>query len=281
MKKVCKIVAVAIAVIFVLGIVAACGKTVEVESVTLDKTAVTLDVGASTRLTATVAPSDATNKTVTWSSSDASVATVSDGTVTAVAEGTTTVTATAGGKSATCTVTVNVPVVYTVTADEWTAAIAGLADAQNFTLLQGGAYIRMADGSRAVYYYPTKQQEPYEPALGAYVEKSDTDYKGYAFDEDTQKWELDYDVTWYIMTTVVMEPVAEVLGAVDYSKLVYDAETHMYTYTDTEGQRTFKFIFQDKQLYWARWEYYIESMSTWEELKDLGTTVVESPLPKD
>ncbi|MBR0532706.1 MAG: Ig-like domain-containing protein, partial [Bacteroidales bacterium] len=55
---------------------------------------------------ATVAPSNATDKTVTWSSSNSSVATVQGGTVTGVAEGTATITATAGGKSATCQVTV-------------------------------------------------------------------------------------------------------------------------------------------------------------------------------
>ena len=183
MKKVCKIVAVAIAVMFVLGIVAACGKTVEVESVTLDKTAVTLDVGASTRLTATVAPSDATDKTVTWSSSDASVATVSDGTVTAVAEGTTTVTATAGGKSATCTVTVNVPVVYTVTADEWTAAIAVLKETENFTYYyMDSSYIYKIDGTQAVVYGPVEGSDTLLPIT--YIVKDGDEYE---YDEEEQK----------------------------------------------------------------------------------------------
>ena len=52
-------------------------------------------------------PDNATNKTVIWSSSNASVASVdANGTVTAVAEGSATITAKAGDKSATCTVTV-------------------------------------------------------------------------------------------------------------------------------------------------------------------------------
>ena len=83
--------------------------TVAVTGVTLDKESVTdLWVKKTASLTATVAPSDATNKTVTWSSSDENVATVSNGTVTAVGVGTATITVTTvdGAKTATCTVTV-------------------------------------------------------------------------------------------------------------------------------------------------------------------------------
>jgi len=80
---------------------------VPAESVTLSAStlALTLDGTASGTLTATVAPADTTD-TVTWSSSDPAVAAVSGGTVTAKKVGTATVTATAGGKSASCTVTV-------------------------------------------------------------------------------------------------------------------------------------------------------------------------------
>lgn len=83
--------------------------TVPVTGVTLNKTTLALAVDGTETLTATVAPSDATNKTVTWTSSDASVATVSNGTVTAVKVGTATITATTedGGHTATCAVTVS------------------------------------------------------------------------------------------------------------------------------------------------------------------------------
>ena len=84
---------------------------VEVSGVTLSQPTLALEAGKTGTLTATVQPSNATNKTVTWSSSNTSVATVSNGTVTAVAEGTATITATAGGKSATCQVTVSKKVV--------------------------------------------------------------------------------------------------------------------------------------------------------------------------
>ena len=81
-------------------------QTVSVESVTLSDPPATLFVDGTTTLIATVAPENATDKTVTWTSSDETVATVTDGTVTAKKAGTATITAKAGEKSDTCTVTV-------------------------------------------------------------------------------------------------------------------------------------------------------------------------------
>lgn len=91
------------------GIKGYCKVTVaprEVESVTVEPASLTLEVGQSETLTATVSPGNADDKTVIWHSSDTDVATVEDGVVTAVSEGTATITATADGKSATCLVTV-------------------------------------------------------------------------------------------------------------------------------------------------------------------------------
>lgn len=69
----------------------------------------TLDKGDTLALIATVLPSNATNKTVAWESSDTDIATVDEsGVVTAVGPGSATITATADGKSATCDVTVEV-----------------------------------------------------------------------------------------------------------------------------------------------------------------------------
>ena len=83
---------------------------VEVTGITLDQESLTLKAGKTAKLTATITPGNATDKTVTWSSSNESVATVGeDGTVTAVAEGDATITATANGGeniTATCVVTV-------------------------------------------------------------------------------------------------------------------------------------------------------------------------------
>lgn len=95
--------------------------TIKVEKIAvtwveLNKTEVTLAPEATETLTATVSPNDATYKTVTWSTSDSDVATVEDGVVTAVADGTATITVTStddNTKTATCTVTVETPVVET------------------------------------------------------------------------------------------------------------------------------------------------------------------------
>lgn len=76
--------------------------------VELDDDAIELSVGGTSTLTATVSPENATNKAVTWTSSDESVATVEDGVVTAVATGNATITVTTvdGGFTDTCSVTV-------------------------------------------------------------------------------------------------------------------------------------------------------------------------------
>ena len=80
---------------------------VDVTGVTVSKSSVTVKTGETVTVNATVTPSNATNKSIKWTSSNTSVATVSNGTVKAVAKGTATITATsANGKTATATVTV-------------------------------------------------------------------------------------------------------------------------------------------------------------------------------
>ena len=80
-------------------------------SVTLNKSELTLDKGQSETLTATIEPSDADDKVITWTSSKSGVASVdSTGKVTALSKGTTVITATAGKKTATCNVTVRQPI---------------------------------------------------------------------------------------------------------------------------------------------------------------------------
>ena len=82
---------------------------INVTGITLSQASASVNAGSSLSLTATITPDNATEKSVTWSSSNTSIATVdSDGQVTAVAAGTATITATTvdGGFTATCTVTV-------------------------------------------------------------------------------------------------------------------------------------------------------------------------------
>ena len=83
---------------------------VAVTGVTLNKTTTSFEVGETETLIATVQPTTATNQAVTWSTTDATIATVdAAGKVTGVAEGTATITVTTtdGNFTASCTVTVN------------------------------------------------------------------------------------------------------------------------------------------------------------------------------
>ena len=82
--------------------------TIAVSGVSLSKTSMTLVEGDSETISATVSPSNATNQTVSWSSSPSDVASVDGGKVTALKPGKATVTVTTadGGKTATCSVTV-------------------------------------------------------------------------------------------------------------------------------------------------------------------------------
>ena len=80
---------------------------VDVTGVTVSKSSVTVKTGETVTVNATVTPSNATNKSIKWTSSNTSVATVSNGVITGVAEGTATITATSNnGKTATVKVTV-------------------------------------------------------------------------------------------------------------------------------------------------------------------------------
>ena len=99
------------------GKTASCTVTVKaarvpVSSVTLDRSTLELSVDGTARLTATVRPENADDRTVVWQSSREDVATVSGGIVRGVAEGSTVISATAGGVKAECSVTVSQALVW-------------------------------------------------------------------------------------------------------------------------------------------------------------------------
>ena len=81
---------------------------IPVQSVSLSAVTMTLNESESKTLTATVLPANATDRAVVWSVLPAGFATVTNGVVTGIKAGNCTVTATAGGKSASCAVTVEV-----------------------------------------------------------------------------------------------------------------------------------------------------------------------------
>lgn len=122
---------------------------VEVATVTLNKVEAELtEAGATVQLTATVAPENATDKAITWTSSDDKVATVdANGLVTAVANGTATITATAAnGVKAECVITVKIAVVDGIEAIEAVEnaviyTITGKAVQGDVKTLERGIYI--------------------------------------------------------------------------------------------------------------------------------------------
>ena len=115
---------------------------VPVTGVTLSQAAAALTVGGTLTLTPTVQPSNATNKNVTWTSSNTAIATVSNGLVTAIAQGSATITVATqdGNKTAVCAVTVNpgstaftLGTVTFATAQTWTIGAQMWSDAVQAT----------------------------------------------------------------------------------------------------------------------------------------------------
>ena len=124
---------------------------VAVSEVTLSRTALTMTVGDTEKLTATVLPEHAGYDGLVWSSNNTSVALVDvEGLVTAVSAGNATITATVGGKQATCEVTVAdaVPEGLTVTTYEalLEALRTGGASADVPTLIMLGSDITIPAG---------------------------------------------------------------------------------------------------------------------------------------
>lgn len=119
--------------------------TIAVSAVAVNPTTAAVKPGATVTLSATVTPEDATDKTITWSSSDEKVATVDGGKVTGVAEGTATITATtkSGDKTATCTVTVSedAPAVIEDTLEGYITADRTIS-AANKNFLKGFVYVK-------------------------------------------------------------------------------------------------------------------------------------------
>lgn len=101
------------------------------KSISLNKTELALRKGKTEKLSVTYNPEDADEKDVTWTSSAPSVATVTDGKVDALKDGTTVITATVGDKTATCTVTVKEELLQSISLNK---ASIELAKNENQTL---------------------------------------------------------------------------------------------------------------------------------------------------
>ena len=170
------------------GLTAECTITVDsipVESVTLDKTTATVMEGRTLQLNATVLPENATDKTVTWTSSNSAIASVDQtGKVTGEAVGgPVTITATAGSKSATCAVTVEeyvAPTGYVILIDGY--ALSNVHAADNVELVNSTNY--HYKGLNGVEYTEAVANNPPDSILwtitettgGYYIQDSEGNY---------------------------------------------------------------------------------------------------------
>lgn len=120
--------------------IASCVKepqVIQVTGITIDSSSLILTEGESAKLTATISPSNADNQGIIWPSSNASIASVSNGRVSAVSVGSATITAKSddGGKTATCNITVSSKIV----------AVVGVSlDKASLELTEGGEYTLIA-----------------------------------------------------------------------------------------------------------------------------------------
>lgn len=163
-------------------------KPVNVESVTLDKASLSMTVGDTENLTATVLPNNATDKNIVWKSSNTSVATVDEGKVKAVGEGSTVITVTtANQKTAECKIFVEKKPMTNTTVedvDDYTHTVKNgnpydiLADyvKENGNKTSSGSYIMVLYSSSDLTAYISVRNDDSIELLVTFYENIDDDY---------------------------------------------------------------------------------------------------------
>ena len=195
---------------------------VEVTGVTLDKTELTLAPKATARLEATVTPENVTDKTVTWTSDNETVATVDEnGTVTALAKGTATITATIGDFTATCQVNVNTKPVLKAGVSATKEDISMVGYAYNLPELQYNEVFEDPDGDTlnyTSYFYQRSTDggetwsEPanFEPSLFGFTTIQFTETKVGTYIYRFRAWDgTEYSDDTYTLTLHVSDTVSE------------------------------------------------------------------------
>jgi hypothetical protein len=209
-------------------------EVIAVSGVSLDKTAATIFVGGTETLSAVITPSNATNQTVTWTSSNTVVATVANGVVSAAAAGTAIITVTTedGNFTADCTVTVALP----AAGDPSTHSISGVN--VPFRYVPDGSFQRDSTSSnisiitRGYWMGETVvTQELFEAVMGI----NPSEFDGTAGKEpesgEIQNQRPVEMVSWYdaiafcnkLSLSAGKEPVYSVSGITDWADLVYSA----------------------------------------------------------
>ena len=192
--------------------------TVHVTGVTLNKNSTSIEEGETEQLTETVAPSNATDKSVTWSTSNSSVATVSNGLVTAVSPGSAniTVTTTDGGYTATCAVTVTAAVKTTyalaTSMEPGKTYVVANGNASTTTVASISSY--NANSMRNTYLNVTADLSSLSSGSTYHVSGSGT---AYITGVVTVDWTIDTDVTY---SSGVSVPFTQVVTSGQGSSIV-------------------------------------------------------------
>ena len=263
--------------------------TVPVTGVKLNKETLELFTDGSENLTATVEPGNATNKALTWSTSDNTVATVDEnGTVTAVGAGEATITATAGGITATCVVHVRKPATveasgstnlsFTTDRNEFTLTATVHAQGNDLNPKDGSWTWTVADADVvALSGSPTWRSQSYSISRQAFtIEGTGTTTITAIYDDGTYRGSVDFKVriskpsppdpiSYY---NIYVEDVCDGVE-VSTSKQVVREGGSINVYVEKD---TARYTFDNFKVYYKR-SYY----GTWDELKE-GTQPGEYPI---
>jgi len=175
--------------------------TPSIESLSIDPTTLTVLVGNTASISATVVPATAASGIV-WSSNNTTVATVANGTVTGIAEGTATITAAVGGKTATCAVTVvqmQDGVNVTFGDLNWTAGAVSAGEYASYGMLQIKAAKEPSGESFPILDVVTPNQQgnstiSNETGYVEYYEEYSLSGGGYTYGD---WWAIDQDGSYY------------------------------------------------------------------------------------
>ena len=201
-------------------------ENIPVEDISITPTVLDLEVGQHSTLTPTFTPANATNKGIDWTTDDNTVATVSNGTVNAVGAGTATITATSqdGGFTATCDVTVTVPLL----APYPEGSYIGTA-----TVLGANYSIVIAFGNRSNSLVAVRLANKDAVATGvtynndtqAFTIATTGDYEGYAYGNVTGTYDEVNDKLINVACTGAISAGVSNNGSIEATKLdVYDCD---------------------------------------------------------
>lgn len=240
----------ALCLIFALSLcaaMAACGTKVKVTGVSLDKAALSLTVGGTATLKATVLPEDAENKSVEWLSSDTSVAKVENGTVTGLKEGSATISVKTkdGKKTANCAVTV---AAAKLSEEQWNKVVSDTLSAENFTLKVVQQMGEEKFETEAKYDKPNgriwSKNEPSVSWIERYIVKTQNEVSDYTLDRDSGMWNVssgtaedfeDMFASWEGIGDGVKGMTVDLIPTAAYSKISYENGEYTFNLTSDEN----------------------------------------------